>query len=128
MFTNGEQDLPKQYVHFVIDSLIGVGGVGVTIQGNQWWKKAILNKSKFTLAGNCGQMQQIHIKNGFLIFPGLICSFHFPLIHPSIHYLYHLSVRVTGRLEPIPADFVWEAGYTLGRFTLFWFTKIQFNQ
>lgn len=28
-------------------------------------------------------------------------------IHLSIHYLYHLFVRVTAKMKPIPADFGW---------------------
>lgn len=37
------------------------------------------------------------------IYP-FICSFR-PSVHGSISYLYRLSIRVVGTLEPIPADF-----------------------
>lgn len=34
--------------------------------------------------------------------------------NPSIHYHYHLSIRVAGKLDPILADLRWDAWYTLG--------------
>lgn len=33
--------------------------------------------------------------------------------HLSIHDLYSLFIRFVGKLEPIPADFEWEAGFIM---------------
>lgn len=36
-----------------------------------------------------------------------------------IYYLYHLLIRVSGKPEPITADFRWELRYTLDRSSVY---------